>query len=77
MAKNEFVDMFVKAIGEVTNGLGIKARELAEKLGISKGTLSNYMKDSTFKGRNWSCLLYTSSKGKTRNICRVQQCQLI
>ena len=54
MAKNEFVDMFVKAIGEVTNGLGIKARELAEKLGISKGTLSNYMKDSTFKGRNWS-----------------------
>ena len=35
VAKNEFVDMFVKAIGEVTNGLGIKARELAEKLGIS------------------------------------------
>ena len=54
MAKNEFVDMFVKAIGELTNGLGIQARELAEKLGISKGTLSNYMKDSTFKGRNWS-----------------------
>ena len=31
VAKNEFVDMFVKAIGELTNGLGIQARELAEE----------------------------------------------